>query len=169
MKLKQSVPNSAHEEPMLKATNTGIRELTQPAWLVNFCDIYQQLNTKNLLMIKDIYSVDIEFSDPMHTIKGLDHLLQYFDQLYTNLQSCSFVIDNAIHNENSAAIYWTMEFVHPQLNRGRVVIVEGSSLLKAKDGKVCFHRDYLDVGAMLYEHVPVVGRIIKAIKSRAVT
>ncbi|TRX55253.1 nuclear transport factor 2 family protein [Thalassomonas sp. M1454] len=138
-----------------------------PIWLSNFINIYQQLNTENLDLLNDIYHQDIEFADPMHKIVGLDNLHQYFTNLYTNLTSCHFIINETLCEGDSAAIYWTMEFSHKQLNKGKPVTVEGHSYIKGSQNKVNFHRDYVDVGAMLYEHIPVVGKIIKAIKTRA--
>jgi hypothetical protein len=32
---------------------------------------------------------------------------------------------------------------------------------------VCYHRDYFDAGEMLYENLPVVGRVIRWIKDQA--
>jgi len=34
------------------------------------------------------------------------------------------------------------------------------------DGRVNDHRDYFDMGEFIYERVPVLGRIIRAIKNR---
>ena len=72
-----------------------------------------------------------------------------------------------IAEENEAAIYWNMSYQHPRLNGGKIVNVQGSSHLKGCDDKVIFHRDYIDLGAMLYEQVPLLGRIIRFLKRRA--
>lgn len=136
-------------------------------WLSNFINTYQQLSTDNLHLLEQIYSDDIHFCDPMHQLHGFDNLADYFDGLYANLQQCDFVINNVIFNQEQAAIYWTMSFKHPSLNSNKEIKVEGSSLLKTDGKKVNYHRDYIDLGAMLYEHIPLVGRIIKAIKQRA--
>jgi len=37
------------------------------------------------------------------------------------------------------------------------------SHLKFADGKVISHRDYFDLGEMLYEHIPLLGGVIKSI------
>ncbi|HGP4674712.1 TPA: nuclear transport factor 2 family protein, partial [Vibrio cholerae O1] len=34
------------------------------------------------------------------------------------------------------------------------------------EGKVTYHRDYFDMGEMLYEQLPVLGQVIRAIKRR---
>lgn len=136
-------------------------------WLRNFINIYQQLNTENIELLEQVYAENIQFIDPIHEVNGFQNLSDYFESLYTNLVSCQFAITEVIEGDNCAAIYWTMEFCHPKLNSGNAVSLVGSSQLKAVAGKVFYHRDFVDLGAMLYEHIPVVGRIIKAVKKRA--
>ncbi|NMP15086.1 nuclear transport factor 2 family protein [Thalassotalea sp. Y01] len=138
-----------------------------PGWLNNFVEVYQQLSTDNLDLLERIYHSDVLFEDPMHKVHGYQNLNQYFATLYSNLSACTFRINEVIPGDEQAAIYWQMQFSHPKLNGGDSVSVDGHSHIKQAQGKVIYHRDYLDVGAMLYEHIPVVGRIIKAIKQRA--
>lgn len=136
-------------------------------WLNNFLIIYQQLNKNNLITLHNIYHDDITFIDPIHQVEGLTNLVDYFTHLYTNLLSCDFIINDVLHKNEIASIYWTMTYSHTKLNSGKPVSVQGSSLLKMADNKVIYHRDYLDVGAMLYEHIPLIGTLIKSIKKRA--
>lgn len=138
-----------------------------PDWLNEFMSVYQTLTIDNLVLLGSIYHQDVTFIDPIHQIKGLDDLQQYFQGLYQNLSSCNFRIDNAITQPNQAAIYWQMTYQHPKLNKGQVVSVNGSSHLIAKEGKVIYHRDFLDLGSMLYEQLPLLGKIIRWVKKRA--
>tara|TARA_B110000881_G_scaffold93131_1_gene81693 strand:- start:1081 stop:1554 length:474 start_codon:yes stop_codon:yes gene_type:complete len=137
-----------------------------PAWLDNFVDLYQRLSTSNLKLLKNTYHENIVFVDPIHRVEGFDPLYLYFENLYQNLSSCTFVIDNVILQDSSAAIYWTMTYQHAKLNKGESVTIFGNSYIKGEDDKVIYHRDYLDLGAMLYEQLPLLGRIIRFIKSR---
>lgn len=137
-----------------------------PDWLATFVENYEGLSTNNLHLIQKIYHQDVIFQDPAHCLIGLDKLEDYFASLYTNLSNCSFSIDKVLLDGEEAAIYWTMDFCHSKLNRGKPVLVEGTSLIKGKEGKVIQHRDYVDLGAMLYEHIPVLGGIVKTVKKR---
>ena len=51
-------------------------------------------------------------------------------------------------------------------NQSRPISVNGVSLLTLKDDRVVYHRDYYDMGEMVYEHVPVLKRVIHYIKKR---
>ena len=115
-------------------------------------------------MLKDIYSADIQFCDPVHRIQGIQLFTQYFEELMQQVQSCSFDIKQINETENTAFVRWDMHLQHPRLKGGDEIIVEGVSYLEF-DGKITYHQDYFDLGAMLYEHLPIMGRVIKYIKS----
>ena len=138
----------------------------KPEWLQNFVRNYEALSVDNLDLIRVIYHREVQFQDPAHQLSGLDTLEQYFTSLYTNLSACTFTIDSTVVEGDKAAIYWTMVFCHPKLNRGRQVTVEGSSLIQGRENKVIYHRDYLDMGGMLYEHIPVLGSLVRLVKKR---
>jgi hypothetical protein len=139
----------------------------RPLWLSNFVSTYQLLSTDNLDLLATIYHQHVTFIDPMHQVEGFEELYKYFDSLYQNLSSCVFVIDNVIAEGDEAAIYWKMSYQHHKLNKGQVVTVFGTSHIKGKDDKVFYHRDYLDLGAMLYEQLPFFGKLTKWIKTKA--
>lgn len=136
-------------------------------WLSNFIEIYQQLSGEKLYLLSDLYHQDIVFIDPMHQVAGLDSLNLYFSKLFQQLTFCHFKIEHVIAQDDEATVYWTMSYQHPRLNSGKMVDVQGSSHIKGCGDKVIFHRDYLDLGAMLYEQLPILGRIITWFKKRA--
>lgn len=145
--------------------NKSVEDL--PTWLNNFVETYQTLSTTNLSLLAHVYHKEVIFIDPMHHVEGFDNLSQYFRVLYQHLTHCQFDIKHLIYSQNEAAIYWQMSYKHPKLNHGNLVVVEGHSQIKGHEDKVIFHRDYLDIGAMLYEQLPMLGRLIKWIKARA--
>jgi hypothetical protein len=138
-----------------------------PMWLENFIFIYQSLSVDNLSGLTKLYHQDVTFQDPIHQISGFQQLKEYFENLYQNVNSCTFVINQVLHEGNQAAIYWTMIYTHHRLNAGEPIKVEGSSLIMGDNDKVVYHRDYIDLGQMLYEHIPVLGRVIRWLKVRA--
>lgn len=145
--------------------NATIEE--KPQWLVNFIDNYSELSTDNLELLENIYHKDITFIDPLHKVQGFDNLQRYFDGLYQSLASCCFTIEHIFQSNNEAAVYWSMSYQHPKLNAGKLITVQGHSHIKGNNDKVIYHRDYLDAGAMLYEHIPLIGRVIQWIKVKA--
>jgi hypothetical protein len=135
--------------------------------LDTFLDSFNRLDSTRLDLLDTIYHPDICFTDPAHSLEGLPALKQYFASLYENVRSVRFTFDTRMKSGDQAFVTWTMELSHPRLAKGRTVRVDGCSHLTfAPDSRVTVHRDYFDLGAMVYEHLPVVGGLIQTVKKR---
>lgn len=145
------------------SAQSHINELLQ-----DFQSVYQQLNADNAqsALLDRIYTQDIEFIDPLHRIKGLDSLKSYCQQMYANLTQSAFAFHDVQFNSQVGFIQWTLTFNHKRLNQQRPIQVEGVSHLSFTDGKISRHQDYFDAGALLYEHVPLLGFGISKLKNK---
>lgn len=132
----------------------------------DFIQLYQALNKDNLHLLGRVYDDKIIFADPMHQIIGLPALTQYFAKLYKNIQHIQFDIKEVQQNNSQASLFWQMQYSHPKLNKGGTIFVDGMSQLRFNE-KIFFHRDYFDLGQMLYEHLPCMGGLIRLLKDRA--
>ncbi|MGL6646030.1 nuclear transport factor 2 family protein [Aeromonas caviae] len=135
--------------------------------LARFVILYLQLDKHQLHRLPEVYADEVLFIDPAHRIEGLAALTRYFSSLYERLAQCSFEITSQQHSGNEAWLAWVMTFSHPRIAGGRAVRVEGATRLTFDSwGKVCLHRDYFDLGVMLYEQLPLLGPVVRAIKGR---
>ncbi|MGN5148919.1 nuclear transport factor 2 family protein [Aeromonas enteropelogenes] len=135
--------------------------------LARFVALYQQLDRQLLHRLSEVYADEVVFIDPAHRIEGLAALSDYFAALYQRLAYCRFVITSQQQQGRQAWLGWTMTFSHPRLRGGKPVTVEGTTRLEFdEEGKVCLHRDYFDLGAMLYEQLPLLGPLVRTIKGR---
>ena len=46
------------------------------------------------------------------------------------------------------------------------MFLDGASHLRLADNRIAYQRDYYDLGAMLYEHIPLLGGAVRAVKAR---
>ena len=135
--------------------------------LERFLKTYQQLDKHNLDLLDAIYSADIVFTDPAHSISGLTELKSYFAALYQSAIAVEFAFAHVVETQKEACIQWDMTVKHPRLKGGTPITVAGASFIRfGENGMVNLHRDYFDLGAMLYEHLPLLGKIITTIKRR---
>ena len=58
-----------------------------------------------------------------------------------------------------------MSYSHPRLAGGGQIDVAGISHIRFDD-KINYHRDYYDLGEMLYEHLPAYGWLTRKLKAR---
>ncbi len=129
-------------------------------------DMYQKLDKHNLHLLADVYHPDVVFEDAVHRLEGRDALHDYLQALYANVDGCRFVIQEQQQVGDTGFLTWTMELVHPKLKNGSPISVSGVSYLKFSQHQVIYHRDYFDLGEMLYENLPLLGSIIKIVKQR---
>ncbi|KUI99899.1 nuclear transport factor 2 family protein [Vibrio sp. MEBiC08052] len=128
---------------------------------------YAQLNKHNLdTLLNDIYHDAIVFEDAVHRIEGVAALSHYFTNLYQNVERCDFTVHEQHPIHNGGFLTWTMHLQHPKLRHGQLVNVRGATHIRFQDNKVIYHRDYFDLGEMLYEQLPLLGRVIRWIKQR---
>ncbi|MGM0481665.1 MAG: nuclear transport factor 2 family protein [Pseudomonadota bacterium] len=129
---------------------------------------YDEFKSENLEQLSELYHDDINFTDPIHQIVGLDDLKAYFEHTMENVKYCHFAFDDELVGDEKAYLTWQMRFSHPKLADGIEIVLPGVSHLQFEDGKIREQQDYYDLGAMLYEHVPLVGYVIDKIKQRLV-
>lgn len=125
---------------------------------------YQALTKANIAILSTIYHQDVVFTDPIHRIKGWAELERYFEHLYQNVIHCQFDIHQAQQTQNQGFLVWTMRLQHPKLRRGGEISVEGMSWLQFSDHKVIAQQDVYDLGEMLYEHIPLLGHVVRKVK-----
>lgn len=135
-------------------------------FLQQFARDFAALNASNLDQLGKLYTPDIRFRDPLHRISGLPALEEYFNQLYANATDIRFDFHGYDQvAEGAGYLLWTLHYRHPRLNGGNTVSVDGCSHLLWRD-KVYQHRDYFDAGALIYEHLPLMGSVINWLKRR---
>lgn len=126
--------------------------------------IYESLGKGSLDQLYELYSNDVYFEDPVHAIQGISALKSYFEKLFANVEKCHFKFHNSVSENHKLCLYWTMTLQHKSLNGGKKIFVEGTSFLKIRDAKVYYHRDYFDMGNMLYENIPLLSAVVRQIK-----
>jgi hypothetical protein len=140
-------------------------ENRRQALLRDFKVLYQAASPASLEHLDRIYTQDIEFRDPLHTILGILALKGYMKNLYTRSSGIDFEYTDEQSGDNWATISWFMTFSHPALAGGRPVKVRGITQIRFTD-RIYYHEDFYDLGAMIYQHVPILGRIIRFINRR---
>lgn len=136
--------------------------------LYAFKQLYRQLSRDTLTreLLLTAYHADIQFTDPLHSITGVDAMQHYFAELYSNIIDCEFEFHDEYFANDTAIICWTMHYRHPHLRGGKTITVSGNSQLRFDSNGIYWQRDFVDMGAMLYEHIPLLGSLIRLIKRR---
>ena len=135
--------------------------------LDHFKTVFNRLSANTINLLEEIYAPDVVFRDPVHELNGLSALRDYYGRLYQGVVSCHFEFESEVSDGSQAMLVWIMRFQHHRFRRGEMLDLRGVSHLKfSADGKVCYHQDYFDMGAFIYERTPLLGSVIRMIKNR---
>ncbi|UTA48634.1 nuclear transport factor 2 family protein [Simiduia sp. 21SJ11W-1] len=127
---------------------------------------YSQFSLTSVGMLPAIYAPEAEFIDPVHKVQGLNAIEAYFTDMCQGLNRCEFQFESIVKDGDQVCIRWCMTFEHPRLQGGAPVSVPGVSWLWVANGRVVRHEDHYDMGAMLYEQLPLLGRVIRYLRKR---
>jgi ketosteroid isomerase-like protein len=131
-----------------------------------FQHIFENLNKDRMHLVEEFYHTEIEFHDPIGTLKGVKKMRSYYERMYKSVTSIKFEFSHFVESGDDVVGVWKMTLVTPNLNSGEPVVVDGNSVIKFKDGKAIYHRDYFDMGVFIYENIPGLGFVVKKIKNR---
>ena len=132
-----------------------------------FKTLYQTFDANTLKQLPNLYSEAIIFKDPIHELQGLAALSQYFAGFCSPDTQCSFQFTNQIVAADQAFFQWQMHYRHPKLQNGRPLTLNGGTLIRF-NSHITYHEDIYDMGAMIYQHLPILGWTIRKVNSRLV-
>jgi len=113
--------------------------------------------------VAEVYAPDARFEDPAHLIEGREALAAYFERLNRNLRRARFDFHRDLRGDGEAALTWTMT-LELKVGPRKPVVVPGASWLTYDERLVTSQRDHFDLGALVYEQVPLLGSIVKAMR-----
>jgi hypothetical protein len=126
---------------------------------------YSDFNLEKTNYIKEIYTQDVEFKDPVHTITGSLALKTYLRKMAKSMHHYKIIYKDELVNGTSAYLSWDMEIGHPKLMGGKIFVVPGITHIKFTN-KIFYHEDSYDMGSLIYERIPILGRLINYLKNR---
>jgi len=133
--------------------------------VVQLKQFYQQFSAGTIARLDDIYTQDIEFRDPVHTMHGCLALKNYLRRMATNLTHYRIRYLDELVGEDTAYLTWELDYAHSRLRQGRIITVRGMSQVRFTS-RIFYHEDCYDMGALLYDHVPGLGTATRHLKQR---
>jgi hypothetical protein len=133
--------------------------------IVQFKALYSRFDSTTPERLDRLYSHDIVFKDPVHQTQGLDALKRYFAEFCSPDTDYRFSFYNQVVTAEQAFVQWQMHYSHARLNHGKPLILNGGTLIKFTN-LIHSHEDFYDMGAMVYQHLPILGWAVKRINQR---
>jgi hypothetical protein len=138
------------------------------AGIARFRELFSDLTEESIrAQLREVYAAEVYFNDTLKEIRGVDALEAYMLESARAVESCRVLVDDVASSEGNFYLRWRMEIRFRRFKRGVPTRSIGVSHLRLDDdGRVALHQDFWDAASGLFEHVPVLGYGIRAIKSR---
>ena len=131
-------------------------------------DVFEALSPERVPLLGDIYAEQARFKDPFNDVQGLGEIQRVFSHMYVALDSPRFVVTNKVVDRGQCFLTWEFRFRFRNFQRSvNQTILGGSHLVLNEAGQITLHRDYWDAAEELYEKLPMVGGLMRWLKSRA--
>ncbi|HOJ13821.1 MAG TPA: nuclear transport factor 2 family protein [Deltaproteobacteria bacterium] len=112
-----------------------------------------------------VYAENAYFEDGLRQVRGRERIKEYFLSTTSAFTECTFDIKDMAYSQGNYYFRWIM---HLRLKRDPDHPMEQPGMSHVRfdeQGRVVFHHDYWETLA-LFERFPVIGRVIRFIKSR---
>lgn len=127
---------------------------------------FEGLTPATLPEIDALYAADAAFRDPFSDVRGVAAIRAVFAHMYTQVDEPRFVVHAAVAEGDTAFLTWTMQYRSRTGAREAQTIRGCTELRFAADGRIALHRDWWDAAEELYEKLPLLGALLRAIKRR---
>ncbi len=135
--------------------------------LSRYAQFMAELTPETLPHLKDVVSDDVYFKDPFNETYGASSMQAVFQHMFDTLGHARFTIkaQGMLHDEQGdmGVLYWRFD----GRLRHKDWRVEGMSRVRfTSEGKVKSHIDHWDPARDFYEHFPLIGHALRAVRGR---
>ena len=128
-----------------------------------YIECFEGLEPTTLQALADCFTEQARFVDPFNDVRGCAGIRQVFEHMFATCEDPRFGVDECIGDGQLVYLRWRFNFGSPGSRR---TVLGVSRVQFAPDGRVTEHRDYWDPASQLYETLPILGRLFRALRHR---
>jgi len=125
---------------------------------------YETLTPQTVGALRPLVAPDVHFRDPFNDVQGVDAYERVLAKMFKDLYEPRFEVRHAALDGAIGFLKWRLVF---RGKRGRERTIIGMSELHFDaDDRIALHVDYWDAAAQVYEHLPILGFLLRRIRRR---
>lgn len=128
---------------------------------------YENVQPNTVDHLIALYAKDAVFKDPFQEVKGQAHIKEIFLKMFEQLDAPKFVVLEVMRQHNSACFVWEFQFQFKRWNTTPKSFTGVSWLKFNPEHLVISHIDFWDPAEGIYEHLPVIGSLMRGLKKLA--
>lgn len=113
----------------------------------------------------EVYAPDAYFNDGFAELHGADEIAEYLRRSAEKTEWITIEVADVARSETDLYVRWEMRFVLHG-SEAQTTAPGISHLRVDRDGRVIYHMDYWDASGALADRIPLVGGVIRKVKSR---
>lgn len=140
----------------------------EAAAVERFKDFFSVLSEENVKSkIDRVYAADAYLNDTLKESEGVEQIREYFIESARAVHECRVDVADWTRSDGDYYFRWIMTIRFKRFGGGRETRSIGVSHVRFDaEGRVALHQDYWDAASGLFEHIPLVGGLIRLIKRR---
>lgn len=117
--------------------------------------------------LRAAYADALFFNDTVKTISKREDLANYLLETARATEKVAVEVLDVVRYNEDYYVRWRMEITWKRVKRGQTTTSYGISHLRFDElGQIVLHQDFWDAASGLYEHLPVVGWLIRWFKRK---
>lgn len=132
--------------------------------LERYARFWEELRADTLPKLAEHLAPGVRFKDPFNDVRGIDATMAVMRAMLDHGTPRFAIADRAVGVAGTGYLRWRC-VIAPA--RGAPIVLEGISEIRFDaQGLVVEHVDHWDAAEQLYEHVPLLGALIRLVKRR---
>jgi steroid delta-isomerase len=128
-----------------------------------YIEAFERLSPSTLQPLEDCFAEQAHFVDPFNDVRGKASIRRVFEHMFATCEDPGFEVEERLGDDTLVYLRWQFVFGKAASRRR----VQGVSRVQfTSDGLVSEHCDYWDPASQLYEKLPLLGRLLRALRNR---
>jgi predicted ester cyclase len=126
---------------------------------------FEALTPETLAGLSRLCARNVRFRDPFNDVTGVERFQAVLARMFHDVEDPRFTVDDWAISGRAAYLRWTFT-CRPPRGREPWTIVGMSEVRFDEEGRVTAHIDHWDAASQVYERIPILGRVMRAVRRR---
>ena len=134
-----------------------------PNHVQRYIEAFEHLTPSTLPQLEDCFTEGARFVDPFNDVRGRSSIRRVFEHMFASCEEPRFEVEECLGDGSPVYLRWHFSFGKAASRRR----IQGVSRVQfTSDGLVSEHLDYWDPASQLYEKLPLLGQLLRALRNR---
>lgn len=126
---------------------------------------FEQISPSTIEKVRPLVTEDVRFKDPFNDVRGVDNLLKILGKMFDAANDINFTMRECAGDGLIYFLRWKFSCRPKSRFLNSPWEVDGISVISfTETGLIREHIDYWDAAGQLYEHLPLIGGLLRLVR-----